>query len=238
MHGSGGVWSAPRRLSTSAGDMLPTIVATGRTPRIEIAFQRTLGRARGIYEVTSTRGAFTRAARIRGSNALDVDPVLAATRSGYELAFARGGPKPGIYVTTFAKRKWAVASRLTESRDDIQPTLAIDPAGVSHIVFRRTAGRGAHGLFELRSAGRTWSIRYVTGTTAFDQRIRSRSTARSCYSLTRGRQPRLPASTTTRRQPAARWLSTPQRWSSNPNDDTPSLRATAGGNIVLIFGRR
>ena len=54
-HGSGGVWSAPRRLSTSAGDMLPTIVVTGKTPRIEIAFQRTLPRPRDILGHLYTR---------------------------------------------------------------------------------------------------------------------------------------------------------------------------------------
>ncbi len=237
-----GVWSAPRRLSTGAGDTLPTIAVTGRgTPQIQIAFLRTRGSKRGVYYVSSARGRWSRAARVRGSTAADANPALGApalaTHSNtLELAFSRSGRGAGIYLTTMSKSKWTSPKRLTSASGDSQPSLAIDTRGTVHIVFRRTSGRGTHGLVELKS-GKKWSLRHIPGTTSTDQQASlslNGSTLLLAFAQPSGKTAGVYYDQSAR---PGRWLTKPRRWSNSAKDRNPSLRSNSRGQITIVFAR-
>jgi Carboxypeptidase regulatory-like domain len=260
-----GAWSAPRRLSTSASDTLPTIVVTGKgTPRIEIAFMRTRGAKRGVYYLSSQRGRWSRAVRVRGSTAADANPALAAPAisrhaNTLELAFARTGRGGGIHLSTMTGTKWASPTRVTRTAGDSQPALAIEPSGVSLIIFRRTRGRGAHGLLELESHKNrppknhkqrsrqhrkqpmlptiSWLLHPVKGTLAGDGQASLSlvgTTLRLAFSRPSGKAPGVYYDQSPR---PGRWLAKPQRWSSSAQDGNPSLASSSTGRLAIVFAR-
>jgi hypothetical protein len=242
IRGARGVWSTPRRLSTRTGDTLPTIAVTGKgTPRIQIAFLRTRGFSRGVYYLSSARGRWSRAAWVRGSSAADANaalgaPALAVRSNTVELVFARDGRSAGIYLTTLTKSRWAAPTRLTRTSGDSQPALVIDAGGVSRIVFRRTGGRGAHGLYELR--GRTrWSLYRIPGTTSTDREASlalNGATLLLAFARPSGKTAGVYYDQSAR---PGRWLSKPARWSKSGKDRNPSLRSNGRGRITIVFER-
>jgi hypothetical protein len=239
-----GVWSLPKRVSTGS-DTRPAIALTGSSePKIHVAFLRTVGSARGVFHVTNVGGGWHTAKRIPGSTPADSDPalggpVLQAGAENLRLAFARAGITPGIYYATTpigSNPSWSELKRVTSVAGDVDPALAIDQTGVSHIVFRRSTGSGPRGLFALR--GPPWSLQRVPATIPVD-REPSLVEAGSSLILSFARPSTIaPGVYIDRETAAGDWLAKPRRWSSHATDRTPSVGAHTGGRATVLFQRR
>jgi hypothetical protein len=236
-----GVWSNPTRVSSGAGDTLPAIAVTGAgRPRIRVAFLRSRGSARGVFLVSSTSTGWGRAVRVPGSKAADARPALGGptldVRSNrVELAFARAGR--GIYFASLSASGWTKAVRISTVSGDSQPSLAIDANGASHVVFRRTHGRSAHGLYELKRA-KAWSVRRIPQTTSTDGEA-SLARSGSMLVLAFSRPSGKVAGTYYDRESGSRWLAKPVRWSASKKDRNPSVGAAASGHgqVVVVYER-
>jgi hypothetical protein len=112
----------------------------------------------------------------------------------------------------------------------------IDRSGVTHIVFRRTSGRGARGLFELQ--GRTsWSLNHIPGTRSTDQQP-SLTVRDTTLLLTFARQSGANPGIYYDQTFPGPWLPTPQRVSTNGNDRYPSLSPIPNtGFVTILFDR-
>jgi hypothetical protein len=125
--------------------------------------------------------------------------------------------------------------RISTVSGDSQPSLAIDAKGASHVVFRRTHGRSAHGLYELTRA-KAWSIRRIPQTTSTDGEAslaRSGSPLVLAFSRPSGKV----AGTYFDRESNGRWLAKPTRWSASKKDRNPSVGAAASGQVVVVYER-
>lgn len=233
-----GAWSAPRRISAKAGDTLPAIAAGGK--RFGVAFLRARGRARGVYYAAGRGGRIASARRVPGTAAADAKPALGgpalAFRSGRpELVFARAGRRAGIYHATLRRSRWSAPRRLTKVRGDSQPTLALGPRDLKHVVFRRLRGRG-RGLVALRGT-RKWSLSGIPGTLPADTEPAlslSGATLLLAFARPSGASPGVYFD---RRGRSGRWLAKPVRLSGAATDRNPALRAGARGSLTIVFER-
>ena len=237
-----GVWSAPRRVGSRAGDTLPAVAASGSgTPNIDIAFIRTRGRSRGVYLASGTGARWRRAARIRGTTAADAraalgGPSLEVRRGRLHLAFARAGRAPGIVYARRVGSKWTAARRLTSVRGDSQPSLALDSRGVPQVAFRRTRGKRPRGLLILRGGGK-WELRHVPGTNSRDTDPALAASGPGlflAFARPAGTKPGVYHDRTAR---PGRWLRRPVRASGDARDRNPSLRTDRSGTLTIVFER-
>jgi hypothetical protein len=238
---STGLWSAPKRVSSGAGDTLPAIVLTGSAgkPTVDVAFLRTRGRSRGVYHASGKGTRWRRAARIPGTGAADARAALGAPSletdgRRFHLAFARTGRASGIVYALRVKSRWGALRRLTAVRGDAQPTLAVDARGLPRIAFRRT--KGERGLLVLRG-GRKWTLGRVRGTSSRDTEPAlaiAGSELILAFARPAGKSPGVHY---TRARGSGRWLRKPQRWSGDARDRDPSAETDGSGGLTIVFER-
>ena len=236
-----GAWSPLRRISKRAGDRLPSMVRGASSAAVHMAFQRTEGTKPGIYYASDRTGRW-RVKRVQGTGRTDTrkaggGPSLALAPDGkVHLAFARATRKRGIYYAAWNRRGFGTPLRLTSVAGDSQPALVVASNGVRHLVFRRTGGRGAKGLFVL-TGGRRWKITPVPGTSAADTQPRltiNDTVQRLAFARSLGADTGIYAD---RRRGKGRWLPAPIRRSDGTLDGTPAIGADNAGRVTIVYDR-
>ena len=236
-----GAWSPLRRISKRAGDRLPSIAMGGSRAAVHVAFQRTKGTKRGILYASDRTGRW-RVGRVRGTGRTDTrkaggGPSLALAPDGkVHLAFARAKRGRGIYYAAWKRRGFDTPLRLTSVGGDSQPALVVASNGVKHLVFRRTRGRGAKGLFVL-TGGRRWKSTLIPGTSAADTQPRltiNGTVQRLAFARSLGADAGIYAD---RRRGKGRWLPVPIRRSNGAFDATPAIGADNSGRVTIVYDR-
>jgi hypothetical protein len=239
----GGTWSAPQRVSTVAGDTLPSLALTGTSvPRLHVVFMRSGRRSPGIYYASNAGGKW-RLAKVPGTGAKDAvasfgGPSLAVDGRGrLHLAFTRAsGKRAGIYYALRGSKGWSALRRLSAVVGDRQPSLVVASSGVNQLVFCRPRGRGAKGLFLLTGASR-WSLARLPGTIATDSQpalTLNGGALLLAFVRPAGSSPGIYYD---RKLGHGRWLAAPQRRSAGRADVHPSIRADGSGRVTILFER-
>lgn len=129
-----GTWTRPARRTTLL-DYTP-VVALDSVGKTHLVLRRTRGTA-GLYYATDRTGAWTVAARLPGTSALDSAPAVATYGSTVRAAWLRGGTTaPGVY-TALRGSGWSSATAIDRSSADRTPSLAVDRSGTPYVVWDR-----------------------------------------------------------------------------------------------------
>jgi hypothetical protein len=236
-----GAWTAPERVSTSGGDMLPSIALTGPIPaHMHVAFLRPRGRSAGVHYAAKRRNVW-RSTRVPGTGAADArlasgGAALASDSSGgLHVAFARLKGKRGIYYAKRGRRAFGKPKRLTRGTRDWQPALVVGQDGLRQLVFKRGAKRGS-GLYAL-TGGRKWRLVRLPGTGRADREpdlTINGNVVRLAF--TRIADPGAGVYLD-QKQGRGGWLKGPAPVTTGLLDRSPVIRADNAGKMTILFDR-
>ena len=163
--GSDGQAGVFDQITTLPLDDHPSLTVNPASGATTVVFHR----GNGLYESSERSGSWSIPTRLPGTSAADDHPAAALDASGrLQVAFARNGPGPGIYVASRqADGAWSQPQPVSTKAGDTLPALAAR-GNALHIVFLRTEGRSPGLYYASNPAGQWRRAALVRGTGTAD----------------------------------------------------------------------